>query len=344
MSVYNGGKYLNEAIESILNQTFRDFEFIIINDGSTDDTGAILNSYGQIDNRVQVYNQENRGLIVSLNRGCQLAQGKYIARMDADDISLPERLAKQIQYMEAHPEIGVLGTWVAMIDEKGRGRGDWRLPTTPNVTGWALLFGWCVAHPSVVMRREIVEQLGFYRPEAIHAEDYDLWARASLVTSIANIPEILVQYRVWEERVTSRQHQTQVETVIKIMHLTITRLLGSEVPSETIAGLRQVVSGHLLHSLHEIDQVAALMQQLHQAYLKAHSLSRTEAKEIAHDVGMKLGVLAVSALTFSPRKSVILLYRALRLSPGLLWSREVLDEARRRSPKMVAETLERRVR
>src|SRR4030042_1971241 len=102
MSVYNGEKYLKEAVESILNQTFRDFEFIIINDGSTDGTGAILASYQQKDARIRIYNQENQGLIASLNRGCQLARGEYIARMDADDISLPQRLQRQLDYMEAH--------------------------------------------------------------------------------------------------------------------------------------------------------------------------------------------------------------------------------------------------
>lgn len=224
--------------------------------------------------------------------------------MDADDISLPGRLARQVAYMEAHPEIGVLGSWTVMMDGRGKDRKHLRQPTTPNLVGWSLLFYNCVAHPSVVMRREVVEQLGFYRPEAIHVEDYDLWVRANLVTRIANIPETLVKYRVWGERVTSRHSQTQRQATIKIVHWTITGFLGTEIPLESIVALRQIVPGDFLHSLAEIEQVSALLQQLYQAYLKANHLSRGEAKEIDRDVAMKFGILAVSASRISPGKAL----------------------------------------
>ena len=107
MSVYNGERFLREAVGSILDQSFRKFEFIVINDGSTDFTGAMLDSYQEQDLRMHVYHQENRGLVESLNRGCALAQGKYIARMDADDISVINRLMWQVEFMEKHPEVTV---------------------------------------------------------------------------------------------------------------------------------------------------------------------------------------------------------------------------------------------
>ena len=119
MPAYNAAEYLDEAIRSILNQTFRDFEFIIINDGSTDDSISILDKQQKLDSRIRVYHQENQGMIAALNRGCRLARGKYIARMDADDISLPGRLEKQLKYMERHPQIGILGTWIYSIDKNG---------------------------------------------------------------------------------------------------------------------------------------------------------------------------------------------------------------------------------
>ena len=109
MSVYDGERFLREAIDSILTQTFHDFEFIIVNDGSTDGSAAILDSYAKSDARLRVYDQANRGQCASDNRGCKLARGKYIARMDADDVSTPDRLEKQIAFLENHPKVGLLG-------------------------------------------------------------------------------------------------------------------------------------------------------------------------------------------------------------------------------------------
>jgi hypothetical protein len=120
MSVFNGEPYLHEALESILNQTFRDFEFIIINDGSTDGSATVLESYRKSDSRLRVYHQENRGVGESLNRGCGLAQGKYIARMDADDIATSGRLMRQVEFMEGHPEVDVVGGAVEFIDATGK--------------------------------------------------------------------------------------------------------------------------------------------------------------------------------------------------------------------------------
>ena len=117
MPVYNGDKYLQEAIESILNQTEGDFEFIIINDGSTDDSPALIDKYRELDSRIKVITQENKGLISSLNTGIDEAKGKYIARMDADDVSLPERFRTQLEYMEKNSKIGACGSWAKVFDE-----------------------------------------------------------------------------------------------------------------------------------------------------------------------------------------------------------------------------------
>ena len=324
MSVYNGERYLKEAIESILNQTFRDFEFIIINDGSTDGTPAILARYQQMDNRIMVYNQENHGLIASLNRGCQLAKGDYIARMDADDISLPERFAKQVEFLNAHSEVGVLGTWIQWIDENSMPSRRLRPPTAPGTIGWFLIFENCLAHPSVIMRRDLVEQLGFYHPEALHAEDYDLWVRANFVTQIANIPDTLVQLRVWEGSISSRHSQIQELTVVNTMYEMIRRLLGSEVPFETVENLRRAVNGFPLSSLEQIETSASLIHQLYRVYLNANSLNHAEVREIAHDAGTKLLILAASTAKLSLKTRFFILARALRLSPSLLFSKQVI--------------------
>jgi len=344
MSVYNGENYLKEAIESILNQTFRDFEFIIINDGSTDSTGDILARYQQVDNRILVYKQENRGLIASLNRGCQLAKGKYIARMDADDISLPERLAREVNYLETHPDIGVLGTWMEYIDENSVPQNKLCAPTTPNLIKWFLLFGCPVAHPSVMIRRDTIETLGLYRPEALHAEDYDLWSRASLITRITNMPEILLQYRTWEGNISSRQFQIKEQSAVRIMHSTITRLLGPEVPLEEISSLRRVLVGLPLDNPQQIDRVVTLVQQLYRAYLNTNSLSPAETREVAQDAGMRLLTLAASTTKISPQMRFFILARALRLSPSLFWSRRVITKGVKKAVRMLMTGLERRPR
>src|SRR5690242_12324875 len=135
MPVYNAALFLPESTASILNQTFRDFEFIIINDGSTDESASILAEYEKLDTRVCVYHQNNEGMIAALNCGCRLARGKYIARMDADDVSLPTRLETQFKYLEERPQIGILGTWTFIL-KGGTVAGTWCPPTAPKMLKW----------------------------------------------------------------------------------------------------------------------------------------------------------------------------------------------------------------
>ena len=195
MAVYNSASYLEEAIESILNQDFTDFEFIIINDGSTDESEEILKQYAKYDNRIKLYSQENQGLPASLNRGFQLSCGKYIARMDADDISLPERFRTQVAFMEEHPEVGICGTWVKTIGESRSCINKYPVDDA-TIRCW-LLFGIGLAHPSVVLRRELFKQKKLdYKPSYSYCQDYELWIRASNYCSFSNIPEVLLLYRL----------------------------------------------------------------------------------------------------------------------------------------------------
>ena len=216
MPVYNAAAVVGEAVESILNQTFGDFEFIIVDDGSADDSGRILREYARRDDRIKLYTQENGGLIPSLNRCCRIAQGRYIARMDADDISLPTRFEKQFRFLEAHAEIGVLGTWIQDIDEHGTPRTAWPVPTDPAVIRWFLMFGNCIAHASVMMRREVLERAGYYRADALHVEDYDLWIRVSEFTGVANFPEVLLYYRLSGESVSGRNRLLQDQHTLEV--------------------------------------------------------------------------------------------------------------------------------
>lgn len=205
MSVYNGARYLHAAVDSILAQSFKDFEFIIVNDGSADDSGAILQELAVSDVRIRLIDRENRGLVASLNELVAAARAPLLARMDADDIAMPTRFAAQYEYLAAHPEISILGTNAHELDEQGRLlRCSDFYPPEPKAALDALPFGPPVCHPSVMMRADLVRQVGGYHAAYRHAEDYDLWLRASEHGGIANLPDRLLLYRRSEAQVSQK--------------------------------------------------------------------------------------------------------------------------------------------
>ena len=194
MSVYNGEKYLREAIDSILNQTFTDFEFIIINDGSTDHTKQILESYS--DPRIRLFHQKNIGLTKSLNIGLKIAEGEYIARMDADDISLPERFSRQVKYLDNNLHVGLLGSRYLQIDEKGVDQNEIQVPIgREDIFNHLLLFGSAFCHSSMMFRKLLAQNAGFYDESMMYAQDYDLGIRIFELCEVVNFPEILQKWR-----------------------------------------------------------------------------------------------------------------------------------------------------
>jgi GT2 family glycosyltransferase len=210
MSVYNDAIYLPVAIESILAQTFSDFEFLIVDDGSDDDSGSIIERYAGQDSRIRAFHQANRGLIYSLNMMIAKARTPLLARMDGDDISLPDRLATQFAYLESHPHIGVLGTGADTIDDLGNaGLRRFDNVTDPDDVVADLMNGPPLCHPSVVMRRDVVERVGGYHPAFLHCEDYDLWLRLSEITRLSSLPERLILYRQSASQVSNRHAFTQ---------------------------------------------------------------------------------------------------------------------------------------
>jgi len=195
MSVYNGELYLAEAIESILAQRFDSFEFLIINDGSTDSSEKIIHSYD--DPRIRLENNEgNRGLVYSLNKGLNLARGKYIARMDCDDIALPDRLGKQFAFMEANPHIGICGTWFKAFDKQTGWKRTVRFPVKDTAIRALMFVQSPFCHPCVMMRKDLFETCGLkYPSEYYRAEDYGLWVDFLNYTDGYNLPEVLLHYR-----------------------------------------------------------------------------------------------------------------------------------------------------
>ncbi len=196
MSVYNGKMFLLESINSILSQSFSDFEFIIIDDGSTDGSSELLDSYSHRDRRVRIIHQANCGLSDALNRGASIARGKYIARMDADDISMNDRLSRQVDALEKHPDIGVIGGAIEIIDSRNNIFGVRRFPTSDHMIRMDLFSGSCaLSHPTVMMRTEVFMRVGGYRGIVVDAEDYDLWLRIAEHSKLANLKAPVLKYR-----------------------------------------------------------------------------------------------------------------------------------------------------
>lgn len=207
MPVYNSGTYLNEAIDSILNQKFEDFEFVIIDDGSTDQSQEIVKSYS--DPRIRFYvNEKNMGVAATLNRGLKLAVGEYIARMDSDDISLPDRFDKQVSYMDTHPKVAVCATGIRMF---GAQNGEKYFSTTHDQLKVDLLFNNCLAHPTVMMRRSVVGCTYRYNEEFSAMEDYALWIEVSRKYELASIKDVLLMYRIHQSQVTQNPPKNYLE-------------------------------------------------------------------------------------------------------------------------------------
>ncbi len=205
MSVYNGERYLRDAIDSILQQTFTDFEFIIVDDASTDSSLSIIRGYP--DSRIRVIaNGENIGLTRSLNKAIEQARGEYIARQDADDISLPARFQEQISYLEKHPDVVMLGTSVYRIDEEGRVVGKIIPPSKP---GRKLLKRNHFSHGSIMVRKAVLDRLGGYNELFRYGQDYELWLRITRHNQARNLKKILYKLRFHRESIgTTRREES----------------------------------------------------------------------------------------------------------------------------------------
>ncbi|HWU01971.1 MAG TPA: glycosyltransferase family 2 protein [Novosphingobium sp.] len=243
LSVYNGERFLAEAIESVLGQTMGDFEFLVIDDGSTDGTPAILRSYAASDARIRPIIRENRGLIASLNQLLAEARAPIIARMDGDDVCLPQRFERQLAFLDAHPEYGVVGCRTEDIDEHDRQwpcDGRWHPDTHEDFLAAIDAEAPLLCHPSAMFRRDVVLGVGGYHAAFRHCEDLDLWLRLVAVTRIGNVPERLLRYRHYGDQVSSR-HATEQQIGAAVARIAYQeRRAGRPDPTETLEHLPPV--------------------------------------------------------------------------------------------------------
>jgi len=262
MSVYNGERYLRESIESILLQKFSDFEFLIINDGSTDSSVNIIQSCN--DPRIRlIHNDRNLGLAVSLNIGMELARGEFIARMDADDISRPERLSFQLKFMDANRQVGVCGSWVKFFPNANN--CVWKLPEKSEEIRCWQFHAVGVAHPTVMMRRSCFADNGLlYNPQFRFSQDYELWGRAIRHMEFANIQKVLLDYRTGPEQICVLHSAEQLAAVAPL-RLQRVRELGIEPTPEQLLLHEMIINGTMPPESECLDRAEQWLLRLESA-------------------------------------------------------------------------------
>lgn len=212
MAVYNDAKWLDDSIPSILSQSLVDFEFIIINDGSTDTTCTVLEEWAARDPRIVVRHlPTNGGLARALNLGLSLVRASLVARHDADDIAMPDRLIRQVAYLETHPEVVVVGTNAIAIDGDGNNLGSINTPQSPEMIRKVLRWTTPFVHPSVMYRRDVILRLGGYDESLLRSQDYDLWFRLLAQYKGANLSEVLLKYRVYPDGYKKRKLRFRIQ-------------------------------------------------------------------------------------------------------------------------------------
>jgi glycosyltransferase involved in cell wall biosynthesis len=214
ISVYNGERFLQQALDSILAQTFEDFEVVVVDDGSTDATPAILHDLSRRDERIQVHRHENRGLARAINRAVALARAPIIARLDADDVALPTRLEHQVVFLAENPAVALVGGAAVFIDERGKVFAEARYPTENAEIRLAFEHTTPFVHSAATFRRTAFETVGGYRAAFVDAEDLDLWLRLSEQHVVANLPEAVVQYRLHGDQASVRNLEQQAVSAL----------------------------------------------------------------------------------------------------------------------------------
>lgn len=305
LPIYNAMSFIANAVESILAQTYQDFELILIDDCSTDGTIEILNKF--VDTRIQlIKNTSNLGLVGSLNKGLTIASGEYIARMDHDDIAMPFRFDRQIKFLDKYPEISILGTGYRLVDASGKLGVAYIPPESHDEVEWALSFICPLAHPTVMMRRNVVELAGGYLESASYAEDYDLWERLSHNSRFANIADPLLLLRKHSSNMSKVWSSDGAVVAARVAKKRINYLLGDSLSDDSI---KCIYSQGAISNHNPVVAVEAIIR-LHKIYKAKSPLI---AKKITRDAAIRCALIGLRANSVSDK--IYCLLRAFKLSP-----------------------------
>lgn len=332
MSVYNGAAFLATAIRSILDQSFQDFEFLIFDDGSKDETPRILESFQ--DPRIRVVRTENRGIGRALERGVVEAQGAYLARMDADDIALPDRLRRQVEFLDRNPDIGV----VTGDHQQMNVEGD-PLPTPPDPTlqspaviAWKLIWQNVILHPLVMIRLDVLRRTGLnYDPTSV-CEDYDLWTRLMFRTRFAHLPGVLLHYRRNPRGITGSFGVSQFGSMSQVCQRTFEDLLGTGVDprvGRTMALLskQSAILPASMDLIRDDETLVTLARETRRRFAERLPLSASDAAIVDDDLASRLVEWGFSLSRIPGREQAVtgaLLRQAVRMNPRILLDPRVL--------------------
>jgi hypothetical protein len=321
MAVHNGEAYLAEAIQSILNQTFTDFEFIILDDASTDQTPNILKGFARHDHRITLLeNPTNLGLTRSLNKGLVICRGDYIARMDADDISLSHRLSEQIAYLDQHPDAVMVTGHYHLIDDQGDLLGTLRRNPDAILVAWGMMFfNYVGGHGQVMFRRQPVLGLGGYNESRRYSQDYELWLRLMSQGKIAIVPRVWSKIRIHNQNV-SRQHAAEQEHIsLEDSQNAVRQHTGITIDLADLAMLR----AFWLEPFPCPSQASLVqhhLQNLSRAFLSRYTDHPAASRQLRHAIGERFIAWTRSvSLRRNPRRKLQLAGYALSWYPlGML--------------------------
>lgn len=290
MPVFNGAKFLEQAIASILSQSFRDFEFIVIDDASHDATPAILK--GCHDPRfITIRNEQNLGLTRSLNTGLRMARGEFIARMDADDLSMPERLEVQTAYLRSHPEVGLVCSAARIIDKDDRPVGLHAPRFSPEHLFFFLNFKNCIVHSSVLFRRETASRLGGYNERLPFAQDYEFWCRFSKTARIFQLDQELVCWRQHKGSISAGKKELQDQAAYEVVGKNLRQLTGRQISRDELTKMQYECP----ENENDLTKIVSLLARIRRGLLKQESgiikalqLNAGQIRRIANDSRRRL--------------------------------------------------------
>lgn len=337
--VRNGEQFLAETVASILRQTFGDFEYLIVDDASTDGTPEMIARFARQDARiVPLWVPTNVNQSHALNVALDAARGELVALIDADDLAFPERLACQVRFLDAHPEVGVVGAQVQQIDVEGNARFAMSFPTTPALVRWMVLFGTPVLHSAAMMRRALLASIGGYSVQWKYANDYSLWAELIERTQITNLPETLVAYRRHGSQMSTTLATPQRGEVWLLIHRMLAERLALRVSLDDIGALYHGVRGMSLEAAASLVRTADLLTTIWTRYLAVEQPDPATADAIAADCARRLLTMVWTHRRSARDASRVLLQRAQSIDPELWQRPQTCAHLRRLGIKHAAST------
>ena len=323
MAVYNGEPYLAEALDSVLAQTLTDFEVVVVDDASTDGTAAVLDAYAERGGRLVVLrNEENRNLAASLNRGLAACRAPLVARADADDVNLPDRLERQAAFLDAHPEVGVVGCAYHKVDPDGRHRSTKSYATDHATIRARQLFMSSLLHPGVMFRADVVRAVGGYDETYWTAQDSDLWTRLRDRTRFANLPDPLVRYRTHDESILGTRGEAGRRLSMSVPGRALSELFRRPLSDDEVDAIVTLYRGAPAMESDEVQRGLPLLTDAldRVAETEPAAAARFMRREAASSILRQ--IWSYGRLDRPTQRDV--LATALRLDPRLLFTRRVM--------------------